>query len=85
MEGFPMRKWNIEIWLLNEAGEEVQADVFEKVVYELHPSFAKPKQSMCLTSSEISPAIGLSDVILRCLRGLQLGHFDNVELVEQYG
>jgi hypothetical protein len=51
MEGFPMRKWNIEIWLLNEAGEEVQADVFDKVVYELHPSFAKPKQSMFLTFS----------------------------------
>jgi transcription initiation factor IIF auxiliary subunit len=44
-----MRKWNIEIWLLNEAGEEVSADVFEKVVYELHPTFPKPKQSKFLS------------------------------------
>ncbi|KAL2357441.1 transcription initiation factor-like protein subunit [Cryomyces antarcticus] len=40
-EGFPMRAWNIEIFLLNEAGEEVQANCFEKATYKLHPSFEK--------------------------------------------
>ena len=39
-----MRQWSIEIWLLNESGEEVEANVFEKVTYMLHPSFPKNKQ-----------------------------------------
>ncbi|EKG20428.1 YEATS domain-containing protein [Macrophomina phaseolina MS6] len=41
MEGFPMRAWNIEIWLLNDQGEEVPATIFEKATYRLHPSFEK--------------------------------------------
>ncbi|KAJ4305614.1 transcription factor TFIIF complex subunit Tfg3 [Kalmusia sp. IMI 367209] len=45
MEGFPMRSWSIEIWLLNERGEEVTANCFEKAVYNLHPSFERPKQT----------------------------------------
>jgi transcription initiation factor IIF auxiliary subunit len=39
-----MRSWSVEVWLLNEAGEEVPATVFDKVMYELHPTFAKAKQ-----------------------------------------
>ncbi|KAF2269916.1 SAS complex, SAS5 subunit/transcription initiation factor IID, subunit 14 [Lojkania enalia] len=45
MEGFPMRSWSIEIWLLDENGQEVQANVFDKAVYNLHPSFEKNKQT----------------------------------------
>lgn len=45
MEGFPMRAWSIEIWLLDDKGNEVQANCFEKAVYNLHPSFDKNKQS----------------------------------------
>lgn len=45
MEGFPMRQWSIEIWLLDENRNEVAANVFEKAVYNLHPSFEKNKQS----------------------------------------
>lgn len=45
MEGFPMRSWSIEIWLLNDQGQEVAANCFEKAVYNLHPSFEKNKQS----------------------------------------
>lgn len=41
MEGFPMREWSVEIWLVNENGEEVPANCFEKVVYRLHQSFEK--------------------------------------------
>ncbi|EOD51147.1 YEATS domain-containing protein [Neofusicoccum parvum] len=41
MEGFPMRAWSIEIWLLNEQGEEVPANIFERATYRLHPSFEK--------------------------------------------
>ena len=36
-----MRAWNIEVYLLNEHGEEVPASVFEKATYKLHPSFGK--------------------------------------------
>lgn len=39
VEGFPTRSWSMEMYLLNEHGEQVPASVFEKVTYELHPSF----------------------------------------------
>ncbi|KAF2709945.1 transcription initiation factor-like protein subunit [Pleomassaria siparia CBS 279.74] len=44
VEGYPMREWSIEIFLLDEGGNEVTANVFEKVTYNLHPSFEKNKQ-----------------------------------------
>ena len=40
-----MRKWSIEIWLLDERGNDVPANCFEKAVYNLHPSFEKNRQS----------------------------------------
>ncbi|PVI01059.1 transcription initiation factor TFIID subunit 14 [Periconia macrospinosa] len=45
MEGFPMRTWSIEIYLLDSNGNEVPANCFEKAVYNLHPSFEKNKQT----------------------------------------
>lgn len=42
-----MRSWNIEIWLLDDQGNEVLPTVYEKAVYNLHPSFDKNKQSEC--------------------------------------
>jgi transcription initiation factor IIF auxiliary subunit len=45
MEGFPMRTWSIEIYLINDQGQEVVANCFDKAVYNLHPSFERPKQS----------------------------------------
>ncbi|KAL4890236.1 yeats family-domain-containing protein [Aspergillus ambiguus] len=39
VEGFPLRSWSIEIYLLNEHGDQVSANVFDKVTYTLHPSF----------------------------------------------
>jgi hypothetical protein len=47
MEGFPMRSWSIEIFLLDDKGNDIQASCFEKAVYNLHPSFEKNKQSTC--------------------------------------
>ncbi|KAI9698712.1 MAG: hypothetical protein M1836_003822 [Candelina mexicana] len=41
MEGFPMRRWNIQVFLLNEHGEEIPASIFDKTTYKLHPSFEK--------------------------------------------
>jgi len=48
MEGFPMRLWSIEICLLNDQGQEVLANCFDKAVYNLHPSFEKNKQGKAL-------------------------------------
>ncbi|KAL1966781.1 hypothetical protein VTN77DRAFT_3746 [Rasamsonia byssochlamydoides] len=39
VEGYPLRRWWIEIYLLNEHGEQVPANLFDKVTYRLHPSF----------------------------------------------
>jgi hypothetical protein len=44
-----MRAWSIEVWLLDDTGREIPATVFEKVVYNLHPTFERPKQSECAT------------------------------------
>ncbi|KAI9678578.1 MAG: hypothetical protein M1817_005635 [Caeruleum heppii] len=45
VEGFPMRAWNIRVFLLDENGQEIPASIFEKAVYKLHPSFPNPTQS----------------------------------------
>ncbi|KAL1953977.1 hypothetical protein VTO42DRAFT_1863 [Malbranchea cinnamomea] len=39
VEGLPIRTWSVEIYLLNEHGEEIPATLFNKVTYTLHPSF----------------------------------------------
>ncbi|KAL3472969.1 RanBP1 domain-containing protein [Aspergillus californicus] len=39
VEGFPLRSWSIEVHLVNDHGEQVPANVFDKVTYNLHPSF----------------------------------------------
>ena len=54
VEGFPMKTWSIEIYLLDEAGNEKPATCFTKAVYNLHPSFANPIQS---TSCSPDPAL----------------------------
>ncbi|KAG9252612.1 putative transcription initiation factor IIF 30K chain [Emericellopsis atlantica] len=45
VEEFPMRKWSMKIYLLDEEGQEHTADVFTKVTYNLHPSFEDPTQT----------------------------------------
>lgn len=44
VEEFPMREWSIRLHLLDEDGNERPADVFQKVVYNLHPTFENPVQ-----------------------------------------
>jgi transcription initiation factor TFIID/TFIIF subunit len=44
-EGFPMKEWTIEVYILDQNGEEHPARCFTKVVYNLHPSFANPIQT----------------------------------------
>ncbi len=53
MEGFPMKSWNIEVYMLDEMGNEKPASCFTKVTYNLHPSFANPTQSQSLATIRI--------------------------------
>ncbi|KAI9648962.1 transcription factor TFIIF complex subunit Tfg3 [Ciborinia camelliae] len=46
-EGFPMKSWNIEIYMLDEAGNEKPATAFTKAIYNLHPTFPNPTQKAC--------------------------------------
>ncbi|KAK0646643.1 transcription initiation factor IIF-like protein [Cercophora newfieldiana] len=45
MEGFPMKEWTVEIYVLDQDGKEKPAKCFTKVVYHLHPSFENPDQT----------------------------------------
>lgn len=40
-----MKEWTVEVFVLDEAGREKPARCFQKVVYNLHPSFENPVQS----------------------------------------
>ncbi|KAK4169394.1 RanBP1 domain-containing protein [Cladorrhinum sp. PSN259] len=44
-EGFPMKEWSVEIYILDQEGKEKPARCFTKAVYHLHPSFEKPVQT----------------------------------------
>lgn len=40
VEGFPMRHWSIRVVGVHaETKQDVEADMFDKVTYNLHPSF----------------------------------------------
>ncbi|KAL6850647.1 transcription factor TFIIF complex subunit Tfg3 [Amphichorda felina] len=45
VEEFPMRSWSMRLFILDEDGHERPADVFTKVVYNLHPTFENPVQT----------------------------------------
>lgn len=44
-EGYPMKEWSVELYILDQDGKERPARCFTKVTYNLHPSFEKPVQS----------------------------------------
>ncbi|KAK9453169.1 yeats family-domain-containing protein [Dipodascopsis uninucleata] len=45
-EGFPMRKWSVRVSLVGPNGEELPANVFDKVTYKLHPTFQNPNRTL---------------------------------------
>ncbi|KAI9655191.1 MAG: hypothetical protein M1829_000687 [Trizodia sp. TS-e1964] len=45
VEGYPMRSWNIEIYVLNDEKMAVEASFLEKATYKLHPTFPNPIQT----------------------------------------
>jgi len=44
VNGQPLREWTVEVHLVDDNGNDKPARVFEKVVYNLHPTFPKPVQ-----------------------------------------
>ncbi|KAK4456322.1 RanBP1 domain-containing protein [Podospora aff. communis PSN243] len=44
-EGFPMKEWTVEIYIIDQDGKEKPAKCFTKAVYHLHPSFENPDQT----------------------------------------
>ncbi|KAK3322187.1 yeats family-domain-containing protein [Apodospora peruviana] len=44
-EGFPMKEWTVEIYILDQDGKEKPARCFTRAVYHLHPSFDNPVQT----------------------------------------
>lgn len=67
-----MREWSLKIFLLDEDGNERPADVFNKVVYNLHPTFENPVQSMNpflairLAFFSAIEVVGLTACVLPC-------------------
>lgn len=49
-----MRKWNVKVFVLDQAGKEHKADCFTKVVFNLHPSFENPVQSKPVVSISLT-------------------------------
>jgi len=45
-EGFPMRRWSIQLVLIGSNGADVRANIFDKVTYKLHPTFANPNRTI---------------------------------------
>lgn len=43
---FPMKVWSVRVFILDQDGNEHEAKAFNKVTYNLHPSFENPNQSM---------------------------------------
>lgn len=41
-----MKEWTVEVYVLDQDGKEKPARCFTKAVYNLHPSFDNPVQSM---------------------------------------
>lgn len=57
-----MKSWNIEVFLLDEAGNEKPASCFTKAVYNLHPSFLNPVQSTCFPHCHVRVLANLSSL-----------------------
>lgn len=41
-----MRSWSIEISMLDQSGNEIPANILDKVIYSLHPTFANPMRTI---------------------------------------
>ncbi|KAF6065263.1 YEATS family protein [Candida albicans] len=46
VDNFPMRKWSVQISMLDSQGKEHPAKILDKVTYTLHPTFANPIRTL---------------------------------------
>lgn len=46
VENFPMRTWSVSVSLLNQEGNEIPANILDKVTYTLHPTFLNPIRTL---------------------------------------
>lgn len=46
VENFPIRRWSIQISMLDSLGKEISANILDKVTYTLHPTFANPTRTI---------------------------------------
>lgn len=53
-----MRKWSVSVYILDENGEQRPAECFQRVVFNLHPSFENPVQSMYMRSTRSASLCG---------------------------
>jgi len=62
-----MREWSIRVFIQGEKGEELPANIFDKVTYKLHPTFANPNRGMfflpCLSNTFAAPQGNISKFI----------------------
>lgn len=54
VENYPMRQWLVLITLLDAAGNECPAHVFDKVTFSLHPTFPNPNRVIKLPPFAVS-------------------------------
>ena len=46
VEGFPIREWSINIYLVGPEGDDVPANCYDKVTYMLHETFGKRQKQV---------------------------------------
>ncbi|QLL30918.1 hypothetical protein HG536_0A07330 [Torulaspora globosa] len=46
VNSLPLRKWRVEICMLDEKGDEIEADVLSDCTFHLHPTFEKPTRKV---------------------------------------
>lgn len=46
VENYPIRQWSVQITMLDQSGNEIPANILDKVTYSLHPTFANPIRTL---------------------------------------
>ena len=83
-EGFPMKQWTVEVYILDQDGKEKPARCFTKAVYHLHPSFANPTQSTLFPTLQFPMTRSRQSVCGADGVGVQSRHYFCVLLRSQY-
>ena len=55
-----MRKWSVQISMLDSQGKEHPAKILDKVTYTLHPTFANPIRTLKQQPLELKNKVGVN-------------------------